>query len=162
DGMAYVAAPPFILTGPMGGFYPPVPQPAPVVFVGPMPGGLMLPQPRNQQGARPPDAAAAQRQAPKPDPGKADGLVTIGDRMFRVGNYRRAEDRYDQASRANPNSAVPHVRLAQLALVRGDYQEAAEEFRSAITAEPAWLSKAGDIQAVYAEPADFAKVLARL
>jgi cytochrome c-type biogenesis protein CcmH/NrfG len=67
-----------------------------------------------------------------------------------------------QAVRANPQSATPHVRLAQLALVRGDYVEAAEEFRFASTAEPGWLINAVDVQSLFGEPADFADALAKL
>src|SRR5206468_3344721 len=78
------------------------------------------------------------------------------------GNNHRAEQRYMQAVQANPHSARPRVRLAQLALVRGDYEDAAEQFRSATTAEPGWLINATDVQALFAEPGDFAKALAKL
>jgi tetratricopeptide (TPR) repeat protein len=98
----------------------------------------------------------------RPEPARADNYVNIGDNLFRAGNRHRAEQRYTQAARANPNSAKPHVRLAQLALVRGDYLEAAEQFRAATTAEPGWLINATDVQALFAEPGDFAQALAKL
>jgi Tfp pilus assembly protein PilF len=96
------------------------------------------------------------------EPGKADAFVTMGDNLFRGGNNHRAEQRYLQAVNANPNSATPHVRLAQLSLVRGDYAEAAEEFRAATTVEPGWLINATDVQSLFAEPGDFARALAKL
>jgi hypothetical protein len=121
--------------GPVGGPMPKFPAPAP--------------------------APAAQR-ARKPDPGKAAQLTTIGDRLFRAHNYKRAEERYEQAIHADPNSAAPRVRLAQIALVRGQYAEAAEEFRKAIAAEPNWLAHAPDIQTIFAEPSDFSRPIAKL
>ncbi|MHC5541759.1 tetratricopeptide repeat protein, partial [Singulisphaera rosea] len=60
------------------------------------------------------------------------------------------------------HSAPPRVRLAQCALVRGQYGEAANHFREAQTAEPGWLANAGDIQTIYSEPADFARQIAAL
>lgn len=143
----------------VGGFflptYLPVPVPVPVAPVG---GGLMLPAPSAPAVA----VGPAARPKVKPEPSKSEGYVTTGDNLFRAGNTHRAEQRYLQAVRANPLSAKPHVRLAQLAIVRGDYQEAAEEFRAASTVEPGWLINATDVQALFAEPADFAKALAKL
>ncbi len=76
--------------------------------------------------------------------------------MFRAGNTHRASDRYEQALRADPSVASVRVRLAQVALVRGRYAEAAGQYRDAMVAEPGWLAHAGDIQSIYAEPSDFA------
>lgn len=98
----------------------------------------------------------------KVDPGRASQLVTFGDRLFRGGNTRKAEERYQQAARANPNSAAPQVRLAQLALVRSHYGEAADHLRTAQAAEPGWVTNVDDIQSIYSEPADFAKQIAKL
>ncbi|WP_074316005.1 tetratricopeptide repeat protein [Singulisphaera sp. GP187] len=98
----------------------------------------------------------------KADPARANQLVTYGDRLFRGGNTRKAEERYEQAARANPSSAAPQVRLAQLALVRGLYSEAADHLRAAQTAEPGWITNVDDVQSIYSEPADFAKQIARL
>jgi tetratricopeptide (TPR) repeat protein len=96
------------------------------------------------------------------DSGKAAQLVTIGNRLFRAGNLKRAADRYEQAAKLDPDSAAPRVGLAQIAFVHSEYTQAAEQFRAAIDAEPGWLIKAPDVQATYAEPADFAKQIARL
>jgi cytochrome c-type biogenesis protein CcmH/NrfG len=119
----------------------------------------MLPNPM-----MPPNGAlpAAPRAVVRPDPAKSDTYLTLGDNLFRAGNRHRAEQRYTQAVRANPRSAKPHIRLAQVSLVRGDYTEAAEEFRAATTAEPGWLINATDVQALFAEPGDFARTLAQL
>ncbi len=96
------------------------------------------------------------------EPAKSAQLVTIGDRLFRAGNSKRAADRYEQAKRLNPDAAAPLVHLAQIALVRGDYAQAAERFREAVAAEPEFLAHAPNIAAVYAEPADFRKQLSKL
>ena len=102
-------------------------------------------------------------QAPRrKDATKSGQLVTLGDRLFRAGNLKRAEDRYGLAAKAAPDSAAPYVRLAQVAFVRGRYGEAADFLREALTADPGWLAKAPDIQSIYAEPGDFARQIARL
>jgi len=98
----------------------------------------------------------------KVDPARAEQLTTFGDRLFRAGNTRKAEERYEQAVRANPYSAGPRIRLAQLELIRGHYREAANHIRDAQAAQPGWLTEAIDIQSIYSEPADFAKPIARL
>ena len=88
--------------------------------------------------------------------------MTLGDRNFRAGNVHRAAERYTQAISADPNAAAPRVRMAQIALNRGQYAEAANQYREAMVAEPGWLIHAPDIQAIYGEPADFAKQIAKL
>jgi tetratricopeptide (TPR) repeat protein len=98
----------------------------------------------------------------KADLERAELLVTYGDRLFRVANLKRAEERYEQAIRLNPHWATPRHRLAQIALVRGKYPLAADLLREAETAEPGWIVTAKDVQALYAEPADFARHVARL
>ena len=121
---------------PLGGPMPPAPAPAA--------------NPQAMQPARRVDAA------------KVGQLVTIGDRLFRAGNTKRASERYEQAARADADSAAPLVRLAQVALVRGQFAEAAARIRAAVTADPRWLTNAPDIQRIYAEPADFARQIAKL
>ncbi len=155
-GQPYLLAPPLIFAGPVGGY--PTPPP-PVVSFGPIGGGLMLPDAVPNRVA---EAPQRPRVRPVSSPAKADGYVAIGDNLFRAANYPRAEQRYLQALRANPNSATPRVRLAQVSLVRGDYRDAAEMIRAASTAEPGWLVNASDVQALYAEPGDLAKSLAKL
>jgi hypothetical protein len=98
----------------------------------------------------------------RPDPVKSSRLVTIGDRLFRTGNWKRAAERYQQAAAADPNAATPIVRLAQLAFVRGQYTEAANRFREAEATEPGWLVTAPDVQKIYGEPSDFAAPIAKL
>jgi len=100
--------------------------------------------------------------AKKADPAKGDQLTTIGDRLFRARNFKRAAERYEQAMNADPASASPRVRLAQVAMVRGQYAEAARHLREAIAAEPGWLARAKDIQTIFGEPADFHRELSRL
>ena len=143
----------------LGGVYLPtyIPVPMPIV-VPPVGGGLMLPSPTIPPAGWAPPARAKVRA----EPTKSDNYVTLGDNLFRAGNNHRAEQRYLQAIQANPHSAKPRVRLAQLALVRGDYADAAEQFRAAMAAEPGWLVNATDVQALFAEPGDFARTLAQL
>jgi Tetratricopeptide repeat len=96
------------------------------------------------------------------DPAKSAQLATIGDRLFRAGNIKRAAERYEQAIRLSPDSASPRVHLAQVALARGQITEAAAQIRAAVNAEPSWILNAPDIQAIYGEPEDFAKQVAKL
>jgi hypothetical protein len=104
----------------------------------------------------------ARERAKQPDPARASQFLTLGDRLFRHGNFKKAEERYKQAQEAQPDAAASRVRLAQIALVRGKYSEAAELFREAQAVEPGWLVNAPDIQAIYAEPGDFAAPLNKL
>ncbi len=134
-------------------------QPAPLIFpimanpglaAGPVPPNMPMPRQR------------IVRQVKRSDPAKQGQLVTIGDRLFRAGNLKRASERYDQAVKADPDAAAPRVRLAQIALVRGQFKESADHIRAALAAEPAFLAKAPDIQTIYAEPADFLRQISKL
>ena len=119
-------------------------------------GGLRLPMPPRQP------VVTRTSTARRPNPARAIEHVEIGDRSFRVDNTKRAEDRYKLAVKTDPGSALPRVRLAQVALVRGKYAEAARYLRDAVAAEPGYLLNAPDIQALFVEPSDFAKELATL
>jgi hypothetical protein len=133
---------------PMGGFPPPGPMRGPLLPAPPRPVG---PQLANE---------AAQPNAG--DLNRSNQLLTVGDRLFRAGNLKKAEERYLQARSAARNQAAPHFRLAQIALTRGHYTEAANRIREAETAEPGWILTAPDIQAIYGEPSAFLHQLARL
>jgi thioredoxin-like negative regulator of GroEL len=88
--------------------------------------------------------------------------MTYGDNLFRAGNLARAEDRYEQAQKARPGSSRPRARLAQVAVARGDYREAASLLREAHAADPGWLVAPDDVQALWPEPRDFASMLGRI
>lgn len=141
----------------------PMPMPpGPIIF--PRPGDLMV-EDLGQGGGMPADRRLPPRDRPGPSPrgeGRAGELLTFGDRNFRADDLRRAERRYRQAMATAPLSASPRARLAQVAFVRGEYREAADRLREAIAAEPGWLRNARDVQALYAEPADFHSALAAL
>jgi len=96
------------------------------------------------------------------DAARAAQVMTMGDRMFRISNWKRAEERYLQATRLDPGSAGPLIRLSQIAFVREQYREAADRLREAEAAQPGWIVTAPDVQALYSEPIDFAKHVARL
>jgi hypothetical protein len=64
--------------------------------------------------------------------------------------------------RTAPDLAAPRVRLAQIAIVRGNYSDAALRLREAETAEPGWIVNAPDIQSIFGEPTDFTRHIARL
>ncbi len=90
---------------------------------------------------------------------RAEQMMTLGDRFFRAGELKRAEERYELAAQADPTGAGPRLRLAQLAVARGQWSEAADRLREAQAADPAWLIAADNVQALYAEPADFHAML---
>jgi len=148
----------YVGTGMVGPGFSTVPFsmiPPAIIDPGPVGGPMPLPPMPTQIGA-------PIRRVKRVDASKVTQLVTIGDRLFRAGNTKRASERYEQAARANPEAAAPRVRLAQIALVRGHFAEAAQQIRDAVTADPHWLANAPDIQTIYAEPADFARQIARL
>jgi tetratricopeptide (TPR) repeat protein len=96
------------------------------------------------------------------DPARANQLLIVGDRLIRAANLKKAEERYLQAMRAAPDLAAPRVRLAQVAIARGNYADAALRLREAETAEPGWIITAQDIQAIFGEPQEFTKQIARI
>ena len=116
-GGFYYAYSPFLVMGP-GGFVPPFPAMMPPfmptqgpLLPPPIP-GMFVPQPR--ANVRPANFRHG-------DPVRAGQLITLGDRLFRAGNLKKAEDRFQQAARTAPDLAGPRVRLAQVALARGNY-----------------------------------------
>ena len=163
--------PPVILWGPGWAGYGPsyvvmsVPQPYPPTPWIPSPDPLALNFPDvahvlAENTARP-VARPAARLRPR-DATQAKELMEVGDRLFRAGNYVRAAERYEQSVRADLDKAAPRVRLAQVALVRGKYQDAANKLREAQTAEPGWLALATDLRAIYPEPAEYDRHVAKL
>jgi hypothetical protein len=158
---------PYAVGGP--GYYPPI-------YPGMMamgPAGMVVPfGPGPVRGpliqAPPPEAVAPwARGGAKPasaanDPKRAAQLLKFGDRLFRGGNLKKAEERYIQARNVSRNQAAPQLRLAQVALTRGNYMEAANRLRDAETAEPGWILAAPDIQSLYGEPTEFVRQLSRL
>lgn len=126
-------------------------------------GSLIPIPPRGVGGAEQHGAGRTKmREAHPADPGRSTQLVTFGDRLFRANNTKKAEERYLQAVRSNPQAAAPRLRLAQLAFVRGDYSEAANRLREAETVQPGWLAAVFDIQSIYGEPGDFNRRIALL
>lgn len=167
-GYRYHGPPYYVTIGPDGlpvVIYPmplwlPSPGMVPVVYVDRGPLGGPAPPAVAQPPA--PAAAAAPARPVRAESARSEQLVTIGDRLFRVRNLKRAEERYEQACRADPGAAAPRVRLMQLAVVRGQYNEAADRLREAVAAEPGWLARAPDIQSIYREPREFQAEIARL
>jgi hypothetical protein len=124
--------------------------PPPAAF--PARGNFALPQ-------RPPLV----NELPKPaETARARQMATYGDRLFRSGNLHRAGERYEQALRADSSSTSALVGLAQVAIARGQFTEAGQRFRQTLEVQPNWLVNAPDVQALYGEPADFAKSIARI
>ncbi len=154
SGYSWFGPPYFMTLGPNGPVFmtPAGGMGMPVFVDGGALGGGMPPMNRIQNAPK----------ARQPNPMRSDQLVTIGDRLFRAGNLKRAADRFEQAFREAPDRAAPRVHLAQVELTRGNYSGAAALLRSAIAAEPGWLPNAPDIQAIYGEPVEFARQIARL
>jgi hypothetical protein len=157
-GGFYSYVPSFMVIGP-GGFVPPIGAmvPPPVPMRGPL-----LPTPPRRLTERWPADDPKPAAAPKADPVRGGQLMTVGDRLFRAGNLKKAEERYQQAAKLIADQAGPHLRLAQVALARGHYNAAANRLREAETAQPGWILTAPDIQSFYGEPSEFLRQIARL
>jgi len=154
----YAPFPPILFVGPAVFF------PAPNWNMGQpiMGGGPLVPAPPPGLVGRRPAVDNPPAAAKRTDPARSNQLMTVGDRLFRAGNLKRAEERYQQALRAAPDLAAPYIRLAQIAIARGNYAEAADRLRRAETAQPGWIITAPDIQSIYAEPTAFAQTVTRL
>jgi hypothetical protein len=153
-GLPYVYGP-VVVMGP-GMFLTPMPMP------GMFPTGPLMPPPPPGMLAPPVGLNNRVARAKAADPARSAQLVIVGDRLLRSANLKKAEERYAQAMRAAPDLAAPRVRLAQVAMARGNYSEAASRLRDAETAEPGWIVTAPDIQAIFGEPTDFTRQIAKL
>ena len=132
-------------------------------IAGPLP-PAELARVHNLPASEPEESAARKASAVKnaTEIARSKQLVTYGDRLFRGANLKRAEDRYEQALKTTPDAVEPRIRLAQVAICRGLYTDAARFLREAIAVDPDWLTKAPDIRVIYGEPEDFNKQVARL
>lgn len=167
--------PPTYVIAPGGGFYPPPFVVAPPPALQPLGGPIDPTNPvaeaagarvlqdvaatiRHKEAAR--AARAARPVERRLDPGRAELLATVGDRLLRSGDLNRAVARYEQALDADPTSANTRLRLAQVAVIRGDYAEAANRLREAEAADPGHLLRHPfDVQGLHPEPADFAALV---
>lgn len=168
-GLNYQAATSAQIPGGLGLAFPlvGVPLPSPMTLQNqPGPGGLMLPKesPTGSSALTSPTTTSTATQPTRSRAGRVEELVGMGDRSFRIGNLRRAEERYQQALKADTEAPDPRIRLAQVSLVRGDYNRASTHFRDAVlsTQSPGWLLQPRDVQAMFNEPGDFARQLAQL
>jgi tetratricopeptide (TPR) repeat protein len=155
----YAYSPPLVVIGP-GGFAPFL-APAFPQGIAPFANGnglnLPTPPPGFVNGAQP-------ARPLRSNPARSKELTEIGDRSFRGHNIKRAEDKYKLAVKADPTSPIPHVHLAQVSVARGNYSAAADHLRDAVTVagDGTWLFNTPDIQAIFGEPGDFARQLARI
>jgi predicted Zn-dependent protease len=148
----WYAPPPYLMMN--GGFFSPfgMMTPPPMMMRGPLlpPFPAELMPPNRNVNAQP------------SDPVRSAQRVTLGDRLLRAGNVKKAEERYQQATRLAPDLAAPRARLAQIAFIRGNYTDAALRLREAETAQPGWIITAPDIQSIFGEPTEFARHIAKL
>lgn len=153
------------MTPPISPYGPGLPPPVPWVAdpltdraqgVEPLDPGRLGPIPPAPAPAPPPSSVSRR------DRERAGERLKVGDRLFRAREFVRAAERYQQSIQANPHEAVAYVRLAQVAVARRDYPQAARWLREAQVAQPAWMLNAPDVQNLFGDPRDFAAVLAEL
>ena len=162
-GGVFTFVPPMLPMGP-GGFVPMMaPQPLAVdrgPIAPPPPAGLVDPA----HGNRPANKAGQKPKAK--DSTRAGQLVLMGDRLFRGNNTQEGRGAVPPSApaecRREPGRTA-YLRLAQIALTRGHYAQAARTGSAMLkTAEPGWVLTAPDIQSLYGEPTEFAQQVARL
>ena len=144
---------PVLVMGP-GSFLPPMAWMGPTFLPARAP--LMPPPPPGFLG--PNGGIAGNKAKAKPsDPVRSGQLTTLGDRLFRAGNLKKAEERYLQAMRVAPT--WPHRVSGWLrSPLRGATTPTQPtRLREAETAEPGWIVNAPDIQTIYGEPTEFAR-----
>ena len=89
-------------------------------------------------------------------------LTTLGDRLFRAGNFKKAEERYLQAIRAAPDLANPVSGELKSRWFVVNTAPRPIGFARPKPPNPVGSSMRPDIQALYGEPTDFANNVARL
>jgi hypothetical protein len=96
------------------------------------------------------------------DPARGRQLATLGDRLLRAGNVKKAEGRYQQAMRSAPELVTPRIGLAHIAFIRGEYSRAALWLHEVAVIQPGWVKGMPDVQPMFGEPAEFARHIAKL
>jgi tetratricopeptide (TPR) repeat protein len=72
-------------------------------------------------------------------PGKSNSTLDEGIRAYAANDRATAAMKFEQAARAMPTSALPHVYLSRMAREVGNYTVANQELQSALKIEPGSL-----------------------
>jgi Flp pilus assembly protein TadD len=88
-------------------------------------------------------------------PASSDGAISSGILAFKKRNFARAEDEFEKAVEANPQSAAAHFYLGYTIYKRTepkrpfhpDKQKAADEFKKAFDLDPAFTPDWGKVPA---------------
>ena len=155
----YTPAIPLLIPASMAPMYGPLLNPPPAAE---QRWGLAGPVPNLPQEAPPRLAVSEASRSRKADPAGPASWSRSATASYARTTFIARPSGTSRRSGADPSSATPRVRLAQVAFIRGQYSEAANRFREAMTTEPGWLINAPDIQSIYGEPSDFAKLIAKL
>lgn len=81
--------------------------------------------------------------------GGDSGLLAGGIQAYQRGDKVTASSGFEQAARANPNDAMPHVYLARMAREVGNYTVANQELQLALKAEPGNLTARREYGALF-------------
>jgi Flp pilus assembly protein TadD len=77
--------------------------------------------------------------APSDDPREEyNRQLLLGREAFRAQEYGRAAQRFRQASRLEPDEAMPHFLLVQAFLAQGKYHDAMNSIRAGMRRNPDW------------------------
>ncbi|MEO6036158.1 MAG: tetratricopeptide repeat protein [Verrucomicrobiota bacterium] len=65
-------------------------------------------------------------------PEKGESYATLGDALLELGDYEKTDAAFQQMERLSPGTVETETRLARLALLRGQTEQAQEHFRTAL------------------------------
>lgn len=88
--------------------------------------------------------------------------METGARLFEMGTYSRAADKFEEASRYIPNDATAHFFRGQALFASGQFDDAVRAIKTGLQINPNWLGVDFDMRNLYKDPADLTRQLARL
>jgi TolA-binding protein len=88
--------------------------------------------------------------------------MSTGTRLFEMGSYSRAAEKFEEAARNFPDDATPRFFQAQALFASGQYAQAVSQLKTALKINPQWVHVDFDMRSLYKEPDEMVRQITRL